>query len=121
MSALLTTAELQSHLADWLRDLGAVRRLAPKTLEAYERDLRQFLGFLAKHTGGPVGLPTLSDLRAADIRAFFSERRGSDSVGSRSLARTLSAIRSFFGYLERHGIARTEALNAIRTPKQSRG
>ena len=120
MTALITTPDLQEHLSAWLRDLGSVRRLAPKTLEAYQRDLSQFLTFLSAHTGGLVSLKTLGDLRAADIRAFFSERRAGD-VGSRSLARSLSAIRNFFGYLERHGIARTEALNAIRTPKQSRG
>ena len=44
------------HVLAWLRDLGAVRRLAPKTLEAYGRDLQQFMGFLAQHTGGPVTL-----------------------------------------------------------------
>ena len=39
-------------MSSWLRDLGSVRRLAPNTLEAYRRDLGQFLVFLAGHTGG---------------------------------------------------------------------
>jgi integrase/recombinase XerC len=62
---------------------------------------------------------TLTELRAADIRAFLAARRN-DEIGARSLARGLSAIKSFFGYLEREGILGSEALATIRTPKQPR-
>ena len=68
------------------------------------------------HTGGPVTLATLKELRGADIRAFMAQRRN-ESLGSRSLARVLSALKSFFRFLEREGIVATEALNVIRTPK----
>jgi integrase/recombinase XerC len=117
--AMFADASLAAHIANWQRDLGAVRRLAPLTLEAYLRDLGQFVTFLSAHTGGEVGLATLRELRAADIRAFLAARR-SESLGSRSLARALSAIKSFFGYLEREGIVASEALTTIRTPKQPR-
>lgn len=116
--AAFATDEFISHqIACWRRELGAVRRLAPRTLEAYGRDLTQFLSFLAGHTGGPVTLQTLKDLRAADIRAFMAVRR-EESLGSRSLARALSSLKSFFRYLENEGIVATEALNVIRTPRQ---
>jgi integrase/recombinase XerC len=104
------------HIAGWLRDLGAVRRLAPKTLEAYSRDLGQFVAFLASHTGGAVAIATLQDMRAADMRAFMAVRR-QDGVEARSLARALSAIKSFLRYLEREGAVSTEALNTVRTPR----
>jgi integrase/recombinase XerC len=117
--AHVTTTELQAHVGNWQRDLGAVRRLAARTLAAYLGDLGQFLNFLAGHTGGEVSLATLRDLRAADIRAFLAHRRN-EAIGPRSLARELSAIKSFFGYLEREGIVACEALATIRTPKQPR-
>jgi integrase/recombinase XerC len=117
--AHLTDSAVQAHIAAWQRDLGAVRRLAKKTLEAYLSDLGLFLSFLAPHTGGEVTMATLKDLRAADIRAFFAARRN-DEIGARSLARELSAIKSFFGYLEREGVLAGEALATIRTPKQPR-
>lgn len=117
--ALLTDAAMAAHIASWQRELGAVRRLAPLTREAYLRDLGQFITFLSAHTGGEVSLRTLQDLRAADIRAFLAARRN-DSLGSRSLARALSAIKSFFGFLERENILASEALSTIRTPRQSR-
>jgi integrase/recombinase XerC len=115
-SAFATDAFIQSQIALWMRELGSVKRLAPNTLEAYGRDLSQFMSFLAGHMGGPISLQSLKELRAADIRAFMAQRR-EESLGSRSLARVLSALKSFFAFLEREGILATEALNAIRTPK----
>ncbi len=115
-SAFATDDFIRERISAWLRDLGSVRRLAPKTLEAYGRDLAQFMTFLAGHMGGPVSIDSLKQLRGADIRAFMAQRR-TESLGSRSLARILSALKSFFGFLEREGTLATEALNVIRTPK----
>jgi integrase/recombinase XerC len=115
-SAFATDDFVRHQIGLWQRELGSVRRLAPKTLEAYGRDLDQFLQFLAGHAGGTVNLSTLKELRGADIRAFMAQRRN-ESLGSRSLARVLSALKSFFRFLEREGVLATEALNVIRTPK----
>jgi integrase/recombinase XerC len=115
-TAFATDTAVAKLLTSWQRDMGSVRRLAPKTLEAYTRDLGQFLAFLSTHMGGAVTLAVLKDLRAADIRGFLATRRN-DDVGSRSLARALSALKSFFRFLERDGVLSTEAFNAIRTPK----
>ncbi|MEO7222473.1 MAG: tyrosine recombinase XerC [Devosia sp.] len=115
-TALIADAEINAHVVGWMRDMGSVRRLAPKTLEAYSRDLGQFLNFLGPHTGGAVSLTTLREMRGADLRAFMATRRA-DGIEARSLARGLSAIKSFFRYLEREGVLSTEALNIVRTPK----
>lgn len=115
-SAFATDDAVRAQLAAWQRELGSVRRLAANTLEAYARDVDQFLTFLAGHSGRSVTLATLKDLRGADIRAFMAQRRN-DSLGSRSLARVLSALKSLFRYLEREGVVTSEALNVIRTPK----
>ena len=114
-SAFATDEFVRAQLAAWQRELGSVRRLAANTLDAYTRDLDQFLSFLAGHAGGPVTLATLREVRGADIRAFMAQRRG-ESLGSRSLARVLSALKSVFRFLEREGVVASEALNVIRTP-----
>jgi integrase/recombinase XerC len=101
----------------WLGELGQVRRLAPKTLEAYRRDTDQFLRFLAGHEGGAVSVKILAGLRTADIRAFLADRRNRGAE-SRSLMRALSALRSLFRYLEREGEAKGDALAAITSPKR---
>lgn len=115
-SAFATDEFVRAQISAWQRELGAVRRLADNTLEAYTRDVDQFLSFLAGHTGGAVTLTTLKQLRGADIRAFMAVRR-SETLGSRSLARVLSALKSFFRYLEREGIVASAALDVVRTPK----
>ena len=115
-SAFATDEFISAQITAWQRELGSVRRLADNTLEAYSRDVDQFFQFLAGHTGGPVSLATLRDLRGGDIRAFMARRRN-ETLGSRSLARVLSALKSFFRFLEREGVLASEALNVIRTPK----
>jgi len=100
----------------WLSHLRAERRLSPKTLEAYARDVRQCLIFLAEHWGARVTLSRFAALEAADIRAFMAMRRA-DEIGSRSLMRSLAGLRSFGRFLEREGKGRVGALAAIRAPK----
>jgi integrase/recombinase XerC len=115
-TVLIADAEIERLIAAWQRDMRSVRRLADKTLEAYGRDLGQFLNFLGPHHGGAVTVAMLGEMRAADIRAFMAVRR-EDGAEARSLARGLSAIKSFFRFLEREGVMATEALNIVRMPK----
>ncbi len=108
--------DLQSEIARWLTHLRSERRLSSKTLEAYERDLRQCLVFLGAHWGGLVTLKQFAGIETTDVRAFMAARR-SDDVGSRSLMRALAGLRSFGKFLEREGKGKVGALSAIRAPK----
>jgi integrase/recombinase XerC len=103
-------------MTHWLTHLRAERRLSPKTLDAYTRDLRQFLDFLCGHWGERVTLGRFAALEATDIRAFLAMRRADDIAG-RSLMRALAGLRSFGRFLEREGRGRVGALSAIRAPK----
>src|SRR5690242_7184614 len=53
---LFAAKDVAAEMARWLAHLGAERRMSGKTLEAYERDVRQFLSFLAEHLGGMPSL-----------------------------------------------------------------
>lgn len=103
---------------EWLGHLASERRLAAKTVEAYERDLRQFLTFLTGHLGEPPGLADISALKPADSRAFLASRRAGGKAGARTLGRQVAALRSFLRFCERRGYAATTAFTAIRPPKQ---
>ena len=105
--------------ARWLAYLQGERRLAAKTLEAYQRDLAQFLAFIGQAQGAPPALAALSALRPGDIRAFLAARRAG-GVGSRSLMRGLAGIRSFTRFLEREGLGKASAFSLIRAPKIAR-
>lgn len=101
----------------WLTQLAHERRLSVKTVEAYERDLRQFLTFLTGHLGGPPRLADLSGLKPMDLRAFLAERRR-EGAGARTLGRGLAGIRSFLRHLEKRGLANAAGVFAMRAPKQ---
>ncbi len=111
--------DVAAEMTGWLSFLGAERRMSPKTLDAYRRDVGQFLGFLAEHTGGAPSLSQLEKLTPADVRAFMAARRG-DGAGNRTLMRGLAGARSFARYLERNGKGKVGALAAVRTPKLAR-
>src|SRR5437763_12737557 len=110
------SADMAAELRRWLTHLGAERRMSPKTVEAYERDVRQFLGFLTAHTGEQISLQALAAIEPRDVRAFMASRR-SDGIGSRSLMRSLAGTRSFARFLERNHKGKVGALAAVRAPK----
>ena len=105
-----------AEVVRWLAHLSDERRMSVKTLEAYRRDVGQFLAFLAEHRGGAPTLSDLAKLTPADVRAFMAARR-SEGIGGRSLMRILAGVRSFARYLERNGKGKVAALAAVRAPK----
>jgi integrase/recombinase XerC len=112
-------SEVARELARWLAHLSVERRLSPKTVEAYERDVRQLLAFLCEHLGTRITLSALSRLKPLDVRAFMAARRA-EGVSSRSLMRMLAGARSFARFLERNGRGKVGALSAVRTPKAAK-
>ena len=90
--------------------------MSGKTVEAYERDARQFLLFIAEHLGGAPNLKELAALTPQDVRAFMAARRA-DDISGRSLMRGLAGMRSFARFLERNGKGKVGALAAVRAPK----
>ncbi|HEY6632868.1 MAG TPA: tyrosine recombinase XerC [Rhizobiaceae bacterium] len=109
--------DLQKARQDWLTSLAMERRLSPETVEAYERDSRQFLQFLTGHNGAPPGLSDIAALRPADLRGFLAHRR-TGGAGARTLGRGLAGIRSLLRFLERRGLANAAGAAALRAPRQ---
>ena len=107
---------VREAVGDWLAYLAVERQLAVNTAEAYERDISQFLAFLAQHLNRLPDMKQLLALQARDVRAFLAARRG-EGVGSRSLARSLSALRMFYRFLERRGYGKNDAIRSVSLPK----
>ncbi len=102
----------------WIDHLVHERNCSEATCEAYARDVRQFLAFLETHLGYP---PCLADLERIEIKAFraFLRARRNTGLTSRSLARTMSALRSFFRWLETRDVIENRAVLRIAMPKRA--
>src|ERR1700744_6128369 len=80
-AALPAAPDLAAAAAGWLVPLARERRLSARTIEAYGRDARQFLAFLAERFGAPPGIADFTDLAPGDLRAFLAHRRGGGGGG----------------------------------------
>jgi integrase/recombinase XerC len=110
------TPYLREAVEDWLAYLTVERQLAANTAEAYQRDISQFLAFFGRQQNKLPDMKQLFALSARDVRAFLAARRG-EGVGSRSLSRSLSALRMFYKFLERRGYGKNDAIRAVSLPK----
>lgn len=104
-------------LEGFLEFIQREQRLAENTVEAYRQDLGAFLHFLQHHQGQTPGMRTFSELDARDLRAFLAHRRR-EGLSDASVARLLSAIKSFYRWLDRaHGVENAE-ITFVTGPKR---
>lgn len=119
-SELALFGDLGTAAVRWLDHLQHGRGYAQATCEAYRRDLSQFLGWLRQHVRHAPCLADLARLEPKDFRAFMAARRRA-GLTSRSLARTMSALRQFFRWLETDGPVKNRAILALTLPKVPHG
>lgn len=100
----------------WYSWLAHERRLSPNTLDGYVRDIVAFMDFMDDHLGFQPGIRDLSALRTTDYRRYLVQLTDRD-LKATSRARAISALKSFFGYMERHDIVSNPAIAAMRSPK----
>ncbi|MEL6479489.1 MAG: tyrosine recombinase XerC [Pseudomonadota bacterium] len=100
----------------WCAQLTAVRGLDPKTVDVYRHAATSYLGFLSRHLGGPVGRDDLGAISLTDLRAWMAAARGR-GLSARSLAKEISALRSFHAWLEEAERIACPAIDALRSPK----
>jgi integrase/recombinase XerC len=119
-SELPLASDLREAVVGWLSHLRDGRGYSDATLVAYERDMRQFLGWLRGHLGHTPCLGDLAHIEAKGFRAFMAARRKA-GLESRSLARTMSALRQFFRWLEAEGTVKNRAVLTLALPKVPHG
>jgi integrase/recombinase XerC len=104
----------RAELAAFLKRLATERRLSPHTVEAYEHDLRALLDFCEREQ-----IASFTALDSFHVRRFAAEshRRG---LGARSVARRLSAVRTFLNYLIETGVLKSNVGVHVQAPKAPR-
>ncbi|MCK8464323.1 tyrosine recombinase XerC [Aliiroseovarius sp. S1339] len=106
-------------LSEWLDHIRALDGASANTLAAYQTDLTGFLAFMAGHLGGSAGRGGLAAVSLSDMRAWMAHERGR-GVGARSLARSLSAVKSFYRWLSERDEFDATAVLSTRSPKFSK-
>lgn len=101
-------------LQGFLAHLSDERRLSPHTLSSYQRDLQRISGWRLEQ-----GIQDWSDLRDDAIRRYIASRHRK-GIGGRSLARELSALRTFFDFLLREHLVSHNPARGLRAPKSAR-
>jgi len=105
---------MKGHVKNFFVYLENERGLSVRTLQAYQRDLDQLLQFLEAEE---INQPEL--VTQHHIRAFIAQRHR-QGLGGKSLQRVLSAVRSFYKWLLREGIAEHNPAIPVRAPKSPR-
>jgi integrase/recombinase XerC len=119
-SRVAAAPAVREAVGAWLEWLRSERRAAANTLAAYDRDLVSFFAFLFEHLGRLPELADLAALGAADLRGWLARRHG-EGFSPATIARGLSAVRSFLRRLRRERGVAAPALAGVRTPKLARG
>lgn len=108
---------LERLRADWETYLVSERRLAARTLQIYTVALDDLLAFLPEHLGESVSLSHVDALTLTDFRSYLAHLRRTRTLSNASVAQQLSAIRSFYRYLEKLNLVDNPAIHALRAPK----
>lgn len=109
-------SDLRRATADWFAHLTHERGYSDATLASYERDLRQFIVFLKHDLGHPPCLNDLAGLDVKAVRRFLAARRR-QGTASRSLSRAISALRTFYRWLENENLVANRALAQVAMPR----
>ena len=105
---------MRRSIDGYLRHLGKERRLSPHTASNYARDIGALVDFLERSN--------VTEWKRVDSQhvRVFAARAHAGGLSPRSVQRRLSAVRSFFGYLVREGVAASNPAVDIRAPKAAK-
>ena len=115
MARANTAKEALQEFTVWLE---TERRASGKTIEAYRRDIANFIAFLVEHLGQEPHVSDLARLSRHDVIAWLAKRRSVDNLAGSSRARAASSLRAFFRFLVRRGILAGNPARAVRSPKR---
>lgn len=105
-----------NEISEFVDFLAKERNDSPHTVKAYARDLDAFATFCENYYGGPWSWAGVDRLA---VRGFLAsqQQRG---LGTRSVARALSALRTFYRFLNATRGIEVNPARAARSPKFDR-
>ncbi len=114
-SALL----LEEAITRFIQILEDEKGYSKHTQRSYRVDLAQFAAFLAKEKAGSKKVnnshPNIEEIESKDIRRFIGSLHG--KLKRKTIARKLSAVRTFFVFLEKEGLIKSNPAGELQSPK----
>ncbi|MDR1234449.1 MAG: tyrosine recombinase XerC [Holosporales bacterium] len=107
---------MQQLLDEWRKEILFCRGMSTNTCDSYAADLVLLVRFLQEYKATQIQLDDLLSLEKQDIRAWFLSRRN-DDISAKSLARSLSALKSFLKYCIKKGMIQDSKILDIRPPR----
>ncbi|MCL2008275.1 MAG: tyrosine-type recombinase/integrase [Treponema sp.] len=101
-----------SLLAKYRSHLIALERRANLTAETYSFEVRRYLEWL-EGEGLSLDSGSASSVQLSDISRYLSRRRSIDGIDSRSIAKAVSALRSFYRFLDEEGYSNSGSFASL--------
>ena len=110
---------VENLINDFIEALATEKGFSENTSRGYRNDLEQFLNYLAENRRSrgrdPVDIDWVDNLTIRGFLGYLHKRNKKATI-----ARKLSALRSFFNYLVKRGVTEDNPAASILTPKQEK-
>jgi integrase/recombinase XerC len=108
--------DLEYEYNNWINHLSNIKQLSQNSVISYKNDLSKFLVFFQDHIEKNIGLKEIENIEISDFRSFLTHRRNSE-ISSNSIARNISALKSFFRFLIRNDKIKESSVFNLKSPK----
>ena len=109
-------ADLEYEYNNWINHLTNIKKLSQNSVISYKNDLSKFLIFFQDYIEKNIGLKEIENIEISEFRSFLTHRRNSE-ISSNSIARNISALRSFFRFLIKNNKIKESSVFNLKSPK----
>ncbi|UCD77154.1 MAG: tyrosine recombinase XerC [Desulfobacterales bacterium] len=120
----MTRSPIKNLVSGFIESLEVEKGYAGNTCRAYRHDLHEFLSYLVRSQSAGnehaqiIDRIEIDSVNRITIRGYLGWLHGKNKKNT--IARKLSAVRSFFKYLVKRGVVEDNLAESILTPKQDK-
>lgn len=108
--------DLEYEYNNWLNYLSNIKKLSQNSVISYKNDLSKFFIFFQDYIEKNIGLKEIESIKISEFRSFLTYRRNSE-ISSNSIARNISALKSFFRFLIKNNKIKESSVFNLKSPK----
>jgi integrase/recombinase XerC len=108
--------DLEYEYNNWLNYLSNIKKLSQNSVVSYKNDLSKFFMFFQDYIEKNIGLKEIESIKISEFRSFLTYRRNSE-ISSNSIARNISALKSFFRFLIKNNKIKESSVFNLKSPK----